>query len=88
MQVHRIGIQLHQFATGLDGLPVGNGDTIKGTQQAMRVELSRALSLLSGPERRPYMQRLARLGEKMRRSSRDGLAAKTMEGFAQYFTTR
>lgn len=86
MDVQQIGVRLCQFATGLDGMPLGNGSQVLGTPEAMRDELSSALEKLQGDSRQPFLEKLAALRDIMTQSTESGLAKKAMLDLAAYFT--
>jgi hypothetical protein len=86
VQIQRIGVQLYQLSSGLDGFTLGNGVEVHSTDENMRHELAKTWARMRGSDGAEFRRNTERVRDDMRRSVQGGEARANMLDLSKYFT--
>lgn len=71
-------MQLYQLSSGLEGLTLGNGVIVDGTEDAMQKELETTWKIMRGPKAEVFRENINSVRDTMRASWETGMTRGSM----------
>ena len=77
-RTHKLGVQLHQLSSGNEGLTLGDGTVVVGTEEAMQRELKNTWERMRGAEGDAFRANVLAMRGLMRKSWETGMTREAM----------